>query len=277
MDRTQLGRKLGEDVTRFLWGRRRIAQCAYATPTFVFTELCYLMGKRPSIGDGFSFESKEMKNLAIVLFVALLAGGGLWLLAQPFLNVPDNDVPEEQSIEAELSRVLGMAEAAPSLRYNLTIDSPDGDIEAEFYEKGDLIRMEVETEGQLVVNLVDQASGKAYAFLPDHDAATRIGPDQIEEIRRGSIYQLLLSLNQQELRLIGREEFNGYDCLVVAYDQPEGRAMVWIWEERGWPVKFEIVDNGRLIRGRVRNIEQVDLSDDLFRLPEEIDILALAD
>lgn len=219
------------------------------------------------------------KNIIIALIIIILIGGGAWLALRPTSDVPpvDNGVTPPDDIDdvpdtEELSRILGRVQEIGSLRYDVVSDTPDGLITGQFWQKDGKIRMEMEVEGQEIVSLIDIEEEVAYAYLPDFEIATQMSLAQAEEVREVSAKDQAQWILDYSPTIVGRETFGDYDCLVVEYVAQGQPTTVWIWEERGLPVRMLTETLDGTVDAQISNIEFVDISDDFFQLPSGVEV-----
>lgn len=74
--------------------------------------------------------------------------------------------------------------------------------------------------------------------------------------------------------IVGTETIDGKDCAVVAYEMPgEGNVKMWIWKDKGFPLKMEMTANGSTTTIEYGNIDFSDIPDSVFELPDDVQII----
>jgi outer membrane lipoprotein-sorting protein len=73
----------------------------------------------------------------------------------------------------------------------------------------------------------------------------------------------------------GTETIDGKVCKVITYDDTGAGSMkMWIWEEKGLPLKMEMTSsNGDKTTIDYTNIDFSDIPDSIFELPEGVQII----
>lgn len=74
--------------------------------------------------------------------------------------------------------------------------------------------------------------------------------------------------------ITGTETIDGKVCQVISFDQTgAGSVKMWLWEEKGLPLKMEMVANGTTTTIVYNNIDFSDIPDSIFELPDGVTIV----
>ncbi len=226
----------------------------------------------------------ETKNIIIALIVVIVIGGGVWWALRPAPEVsPSNGEaeppkveetePESTETENELAEVLSRVDEIGSLKYEIFSLTPEGEFSAQFWQKNNQTRMETTAEGQIVIMLANFDDETAYLYLPDQNIATRIDLAQAPEIVEGALKQQATYLMGYDPVIVGRETIDGRECLVIEYAAFGEATTMWIWEEHGLPIRTITETEYGLIESTASNIEFLEIADDMFELPAEVEII----
>ncbi len=213
-----------------------------------------------------------MKGVIIILALVVLVGGGAFILTREDKEVVDPDINdiEESFVKGEMEHeeFMGIIERAKEVSYvsyDVEMDSPSQKLEGKMWQKGDKIRMEGNVMGEETVVIMDNEERTVHTYFPDRDVATKVDFSDVEEVKESSAKYQAEELPERNPVVIGRETVNGMECIVVEYAQnEESTGKMWIWEEHGLPVKFEINETVT----EIKNVVFDEFSDDKFELPE---------
>ncbi len=218
----------------------------------------------------------KTKSIIIALVVVILVALGAWLIFRTPLPVDRDLIIDEETSEEtsqELVALLSKAQDITSLKYDILVKSLEEDFSGQFWQKEDKFKMEITAEGEEISYIVDQGKGVAYMYLPAYNMATEMDIIQGEQvIREGSIQEQAQFLLDHNPVIVGSEVFDGKDCLVVEYAVNNEQVTMWIWEEHGLPIKTQSLFNGQTIEAEILNIDFTDISDDIFELPDGVEI-----
>jgi len=226
----------------------------------------------------------DTKNIIIALIVVIVIGGGAWWALRPApeiglsnsaieLPLVEDEEPEIIETENELAEVLSRVDEIGSLKYEIFSLTPEGEFSAQFWQKNNQTRMETTAEGQAVIMLANFADETAYIYLPDQNIALGVGLAQAPEIVEGSLKQQAAYLMDYDPVIVERETIDGRECLVIEYAAFGEATTMWIWEEHGLPIRTITETEYGLIESTASNIEFLEIADDMFELPAEVEII----
>ena len=142
--------------------------------------------------------------------------------------------------------------------------------------KGNKMRVEMTAEGQFGVYIWDWDTLTAYMYIPAQNTGMKTdlsqGPRPTMSLSATEWSKFILA--DPETVVVGTETIDGKVCLVVEGTGEQGEKLkTWMWEEYGFPIRFE----GPGAEGKMiiewKNIEFVDIPDDMFELPSGVQIV----
>jgi len=180
------------------------------------------------------------------------------------------------SVSAEELVAKGKAIKGMSFEYQMKIPGGEGDLTVKTWMKGQNIRTEMKNpagEGN-VINIVNADKGVAYFYQPDQKMATKMDISQMKE-DSNTPRDPMEDLDPVKMKSLGRETIDGKKCLIYEVaGQDNSSSKVWLWEEYGFPVKFEVVSSGETMVMEYKNIQVGDISDSMFELPAGVQIMS---
>ncbi len=218
------------------------------------------------------------KKSIIVLGSLFLIGIGAWMIfgadQRGVLN--DNDKvdlsrEEEKDLRERLEIALTKVEDVKSLKYEVALSLFGGEF-ANFWEKGELMRMEVGSGFQKTINLINKEKDEAYLVMPLEGIAVEMEIENMGRVFEGSIKEQAIPLFEHDLDIIGTESVNEKECIVVKYSDDGGEVKIWVWEEYGLPLRVEAETEQRTVTMEAKNVEFVDIPDSMFELPDNVEI-----
>lgn len=144
-------------------------------------------------------------------------------------------------------------------------------ISSKTYTKGDKTRQEMTIAGQKTVMLLDQTSKTAYTLLEAQKSAIKLDFSKaVSDIENPT--ENVASL-PKDAKFIGNETLDGKSASVFEVTTTEGTGKIWIWTERGLPLKVENPAAGGKAIIEFTDYQFGPQPDSLFVLPEGTQIL----
>ncbi len=221
-----------------------------------------------------------MKYFAIIIALALIAVGGYYLLSdtEDVSFKDDNGVEKvddngEVVVDGVLADILSNAKDISSVQYKVLMETPSVDMEMRYYQKGNKIRTEAGEGDDLIVTIIDADNEVYYSYITSMNLAVEMSADEVDMTTEGSPNNQAIALMGENLKKVGEEKLDGKDTVVVEYEADGETVTVWIWEDYGIPVKSTTnVEGWGEVVMTVVDVEFVDVSDDMFVLPEGVEI-----
>jgi outer membrane lipoprotein-sorting protein len=217
--------------------------------------------------------------LALPVGVMMLAVGGCGQQA-PQEGESGPAQTENQNQEAQtdysVSDLISSAESVGSYSCVLDITTPKGErFVQEIWRKGSQIRTEMTQEGQEVVFLMDREAKTSTAYMPSQNMAMKMDYSKAKKqtSRENSPKEQAQSLKDYETTIEGTETIEGRECVVVSYQDANTEGRMWLWRERGLPLKTEVTTANGTTVVRVEDLEVKQISDSMFEVPEGVEVL----
>jgi len=172
-----------------------------------------------------------------------------------------------------LSDILGKGADIDSIKYDMSITMTGVPaVKATVWQKKQKMREEITTEGITMVVIFDMDENVMYMYYPEQNMAMEMVVDE------GTMPESPLEDSSEILEnnpnITGTETIDGKDCVVVTYEVPgEGNMKMWIWKEKGFPIKMEMVTSQGTTTIEFSNIDLSDIPDSAFKLPDDVTII----
>lgn len=224
---------------------------------------------------------------AIVLSIALLAGCAT-SEKPPATSTPSSPQTEEstttpsspQAAEPEaaqpsgetLADILNRTSGIESVKFDMVMTSPEtSSVTTKVWLKDQKTKMETTSEGQTIINIIDQEAQTMYMYMPDQNMAFMITYDQTQT----SPIDETQAINQYNPQNVGTETIDGKVCMVVEYTVQDVSTTMWIWKEYGFPIKVVSVTAQGTTTIEYKNVEFTNIPDSEFQLPAGVQITDL--
>jgi len=218
-----------------------------------------------------------MKNkylFVLICFVVLLAvilpscGGG-------DNTTPKTTTPPTTSAASgdSLTDILGLGEGIDTFKFDMVMTATGSEtITITIWQKHQKMREDMTMEGQTVSILFNPDENVMYMYYPTLNYAMEMPLDEsmIPEDPVDNTSDIL----DYDPNVVGTETIDGKVCAVVAYEMPgEGSVKMWIWKDKGFPLKMEMTANGQTTTIEYKNISFSDIPDSAFELPDGVTIV----
>ena len=182
-----------------------------------------------------------------------------------------SDEPEAtESSGDELNDVINLATDIESVSFDMEVTSPGaGAMTTRIWLKGLKMKTETSAEGQTIINLIDQAAGTMYTYIPAQNTAFMVTYTQPQESPMESIQ----GIEQYQPTIVGTETIDGKVCLVAEYTVQGMSTKMWIWQEYGFPIRVVTVTDQGTTTINYTNISFDNIPDSEFELPAGVQIM----
>ncbi len=155
------------------------------------------------------------------------------------------------------------------MKYDMLMTSPGVEtITTKIWMKNNKMRTETTVEGETAVMLIDIDTQTIYMYFPAQNMAMKMTYEQPE-----SAIEEAQSIPDYNPTIIGTETMDGKVCLVVEYTIEGQTTKMWIWKDKGFPIRVEMTTAEGKIIMEYKNIDFTDIPDSMFELPEGVDII----
>ena len=153
----------------------------------------------------------------------------------------------------------------------------DETIEGKLFVKGNQYRMDLEEQGEKLSILVDRESGKTTIIIHSQKSAREIPNSNLQSLSNNPFESYKTILEKYSSREKGSVTIAGYKCKEIEiYEEDQDLMTAWVSEKLNWPLKI-ILKRDPPWETELKNIEEKDLGDDLFQVPKDYDLSAMAE
>ena len=124
-------------------------------------------------------------------------------------------------------------------------------------------------QGITTVSIIDQDAKTMYTYMPAQNMAMKTSLDQAQEPAAAEA----ASMADYNPKTVGTESIDGKTCLVVEYTAEQTTTKMWIWKDRGLPVKMEMTATEGKTTIEYKNYDFSDIPDSMFELPSGVQII----
>jgi hypothetical protein len=169
--------------------------------------------------------------------------------------------------------ILGLGKDINSIKFDLTVTTTGlTSISMTVWQKQQKMKADMSLQGTTISIIFDMATNVMYSYMPGQNTATKttIDNSMVPESPINDVSGIL----DYSPNVIGTETIDGKVCTVVTYDKTElGSIKMWIWNEKGLPLKMEVTADGNMTTIEYKNIDLSDIPDSMFELPEGVTIV----
>jgi outer membrane lipoprotein-sorting protein len=166
-----------------------------------------------------------------------------------------------------------------SVKFDMVMSN--GMMTSKMYQKQHRSRMETNTMGMNLTIITDGDKQIMYTWMVDQNKATITDLTKEKPITAQANIQ---DFWDSDLVVKGTETLDDKTCTVVEYNKTttEGKmtGKIWVWQEKGLPLRMDTTMTSTSEKGmnltvtiEFKNYEFVDLADNLFELPADVEIV----
>ena len=185
-------------------------------------------------------------------------------------SLPQTTAEEEsQSTGSSLDDIINQAVAIESVKFDMIVTSPEASMTTRIWLKGHNMRSETESEEQTVINIINHATNTMYIYIPEQNMAFKATYDPSQTSPLNDVQ----SINQYNPTVTGTETIDGKLCSIVEYSVSGMSVKMWLWQEKGFPLKVITNTNAGTTTVEYKNIEFIDIPDSQFEIPDGVQIM----
>ncbi len=171
------------------------------------------------------------------------------------------------SVNSDLEDILGKVANITSVKYDMVMTVPGiGTMEIKMWQKLPNMKEDMTVQGVHTILFMDMEENVMYTYMPDQNMAVKTTLDASAVPEGGT--DSVESMMDYNPTVVGTESIDGKSCTVVTYEMPgAGDFKMWIWKDKGFPLKTEIVLNGETTTVECKNVDFSDIPDSTFDLP----------
>jgi hypothetical protein len=129
------------------------------------------------------------------------------------------------------------------------------------------MKVEQSYEGQVQTYLLDMDEGTVYTWDPPENEPREMGISTGEVSDFFSAMSMAEDVSLHNPKTIGSESVDGKDCLVVEFVDGEITLKAWLWKEKRFLVRLDIISPEQTTTIAFKNIDFGDIPDSVFELP----------
>ena len=188
--------------------------------------------------------------------------------ATPTEDSPQNEDPQQS--DESLDDILGKASDIESMKFDILMTNTGMEpMTTEVWLKDKKMKTKTTSQGQTIINIVDQDAQTMYMYMPDQNTAFQTSYEETDLSPVDEIETVL----QYDPVTTGTETVDGKSCMVIEYTMQDTSSKAWIWTDYGLPIKVVYSTPDSTTTIEYKNIEFIDIPDSEFQLPEGVQIM----
>ncbi len=217
------------------------------------------------------------KRTIVISFVAMLAFILLSLAGCGSAEKP----PEQSAVKnepASAENLIAMGKMIEGYSYDYVLTTPAGEkITHKLWVEPGKMRSEMTTpeNGQKMISIINLKDSTVYVYQPALKQATKMKLDQPGE-ETTSPGDYLGEVDPAGMIFTKRETFDGKECLVYETNIDGAKGKMWIWEEKGMPLRVETQSGQDKVVVEFLNFVTGDIDDSLFELPKGVTVIDMS-
>lgn len=202
-----------------------------------------------------------MLALLSVLFLSLVGCG------------KTSETPQQQSGKEEIvsaDKLIEKGKIVDGYSYDYLLTMPTGEkITHKMWVEPGKMRSEMKNpvNGQNMISIVNIKDNTVYLYQPELKQATKMKFDLSSEEDTTSPVEYLDKVDPAGMMFMKREVFDGKDCIVYESNIDGSSGKMWIWEEKGMPLRVETQSGQEKVVVEFLNFIIGDIDDSVFELP----------
>jgi outer membrane lipoprotein-sorting protein len=213
--------------------------------------------------------------LAIVSLLVIGCGGGseeAGTTTTPKATSTATSTPTKTAATGDtLADLLAKGQNIGSVKYDMVVTAPGQDtMTTKVWLKGEKMKFESEVEGETSITIIDGEEEVMYMYMPDENMAYKMDMSNAPE----SAVEETEGILDYDYTIIGTETVDGKSCLVVEWTVEGIASKMWVWKDKGFPIKMESTTPQGKMTIEYKNIQFVNISDSEFELPAGVQIIS---
>jgi outer membrane lipoprotein-sorting protein len=181
--------------------------------------------------------------------------------------------PEPPATEETVAELLTKGKNVSGMTYDMLMTSPEYEMTGKVWVAGTKVKMEMETEGQKVVSIVNPEAGFGYTYMPDQNIAMKVPISHEDYDETKTPQEFLGEIAPEMLETAEVVMLEGVKCYLLSYTEGEAIVKLWVHGEYGVPVKAEFDDSGVVMTIEYKNMQLGEIPDETFTVPEGVQVM----
>jgi outer membrane lipoprotein-sorting protein len=170
-----------------------------------------------------------------------------------------------------LSDLLAKGQNIGSVKYDMVVTAPGQDpMTTKAWLKGKKMKFQSEVEGEISISIIDGDKEVMYVYMPEQNMAYKMDFSNAPE----SAVEETEDIMDYDYEILGKETLDGKSCLVVQWTVEGITSKMWVWEDKGFPIKMETTTSEGKTTVEYKNIQFVNISDSEFEIPAGVQIIS---
>lgn len=166
----------------------------------------------------------------------------------------------------DLMEIFGGIDEINCVQYTMTMAGGGvPSMDAQVWLKDGKMRTETTMMGMTTTMIIDPEAGKAYSITPGGAMEIAIPAEAQSAVDSAE------AAIGYGAKVVGTEEIDGKKSKVVEYTAEGFTTKMWVWEDKGFPIKIETTTPEGTMVMEMTDIEFDCASDDMFELPEGVE------
>jgi outer membrane lipoprotein-sorting protein len=136
--------------------------------------------------------------------------------------------------------------------------------------KQNKMRTEVSAGGVTAILLIDHGAKTIYSYMPEANIAMKM--DYAQQASQ-PVTEEVAPIIDYDPHNLGTESIDGVSCQVYEYSFDGYETKIWLWKDRGLPLKIEMTTAEGKMTTEYRNYDFSDIPDSMFELPADAQVL----
>lgn len=223
------------------------------------------------------------KTFSLVLICFLLmttlfagCGGGKDQPVTDQKSAAENTDKDAAEKEASVADIFARSEGIQSMTFDWVLTGTSGVIsEGTQYVQGGNIRMDVSSPEGEVMMIFNASTNEAWMVNKTQNVAMKLGGADVE----AESVNPMEPIDQAETdayNVIGHEKYDGKNCTVMEMNYDGSYAKIWVWDEYGFPLKYESKIEEQQVVYEYKNVNFDKIPDSVFEVPAGVQIMDLS-
>lgn len=217
--------------------------------------------------------------ICFLLMTTLFAGcggGSAEPAAEQQQAAENTDKDAAVTEEASVDEIFTKSEGIQSMTFDWVLTGTAGVAsEGTQYVQGGNIRMDMSSPEGEVMMIYNASTNEAWMINKAQNMAMKLGTADVES----ESVNPLEPIDQAEAdtyKIVGHEKYDGKDCTVMEMNMDASHAKMWVWDEYGFPLKYESNIDGNQVVWEYKNVSFDKIPDSVFEIPAGVQVVDMS-
>ncbi len=190
--------------------------------------------------------------------------------ARPIVPDAATTASSQTAANPALNDLAAKVKALGDYSYDYSVDLSGMSMSGKAYVKGAKMRQETTFSGTKMVTIIDSATKVAYELMPDQKTAIKA---DFGTLKGASSPTDEVNGMPSSAQAIGTDTVYGEPVTIYQYEQGDTSAKLWIWTEKGVPLKVDVTASGQHVTMTFSNYQFGSLDASLFEVPSDYTLM----